>query len=164
MERWAALLAWLEGSALGNVIRDSGVWTYAVTNLAHILGIATLFGAVLALDLRLLGWRGNTSLAAVATITVPLSVLGFALAVVSGVCMLSTNGSQYAQNPFLPIKFAAIGCALVNTLVASRTAGWQSKGFGMLDRRKRRRLALCGGLSLLCWLAAIAAGRLIGYW
>ena len=39
-------------------MRDSGVWTYGVVNLAHILGIAMLFGAIVVLDLRLLGvWR-----------------------------------------------------------------------------------------------------------
>ena len=52
------MLAWLEGSALGYAIRNSGVWTYSLLNLTHILGIASLFGSVLALDLRLLGaWR-----------------------------------------------------------------------------------------------------------
>ena len=42
------MLAWLEGSALGHAIRDSGVWTYAILNLTHILGVSTLFGSVLA--------------------------------------------------------------------------------------------------------------------
>ena len=49
------LLSWAEASALGHLMRESGAWTYAVVNLAHILGIATLFGSVLVLDLRLLG-------------------------------------------------------------------------------------------------------------
>jgi len=45
-------------SALGHFMRESGPWTYAIVNLAHILGIAALFGAVLIIDLRLLGvWR-----------------------------------------------------------------------------------------------------------
>ena len=52
------VLAWLESSALGMFMRGSGPWTYPVVNLIHILGVATLFGAVLILDLRLLGvWR-----------------------------------------------------------------------------------------------------------
>ena len=53
-----ALLVWLEGSALGQLMRTSGVWTYGVVNLVHILGISTLFGSVLVLDVRRLGcWR-----------------------------------------------------------------------------------------------------------
>ena len=38
-------LAWLESSMLGHAMRNSGVWTYGVVNLGHILGVATLFGA-----------------------------------------------------------------------------------------------------------------------
>ena len=49
---------WLEGSALGQLMRTAGVWSYGVVNLVHILGLSTLFGSVLVLDLRLLGaWR-----------------------------------------------------------------------------------------------------------
>ena len=49
------LLTWLEASGLGHAMRGAGVWTYGITNLIHILGVATLFGSVLMLDLRLLG-------------------------------------------------------------------------------------------------------------
>ena len=75
-----ALLVWLEGSALGQLMRTSGVWSYGVVNLVHIFGIATLFGSVLALDLRLLGaWR-RVPLAALARPTVTLAACGFAVA------------------------------------------------------------------------------------
>jgi leader peptidase (prepilin peptidase)/N-methyltransferase len=40
------LLAWLESSMLGHAMRNSGVWSYGVVNLAHILGVSALFGAV----------------------------------------------------------------------------------------------------------------------
>jgi hypothetical protein len=53
------LLASIEASPLGRMMRESGPWTYAVVNLAHILGIASLFGAILVLDLRLLGVGRN---------------------------------------------------------------------------------------------------------
>jgi hypothetical protein len=59
------LMAWLEGSALGHVMRDSGVWFYGIINLAHILGVATLFGSVVILDLRLLGFWPDAPLAAI---------------------------------------------------------------------------------------------------
>ena len=47
------VLAWLEGSPLGHAMRSSGVWTYGIVNLIHIAGVATLFGCVVVLDLRL---------------------------------------------------------------------------------------------------------------
>lgn len=164
MLRWRDLLAWIESSALGHAIRESGVWTYGVINLLHILGIATLFGALLILDLRLLGWRRSVPLSNIVVTTVPLAVVGFCLAIASGICMLATNGTEYIGNPFLPIKFAAIALALVNALVTSRLAAWRQRDVGDARGGEQRLLQLCGGLSLLCWTVALGSGRMIGYW
>jgi hypothetical protein len=161
---WAEFLTWVESSALGQAIRDSGVWTYGLINLGHIYGIATLFGSILVLDLRLLGWRRSTSLASIASATMPIGVVGFVIAAASGMCLLATNGSEYIGNPFLPIKFAAITLGLCNVLVVTRLKAWQDKSLRALTRRETSTLALFGGLSLLCWLIAIGAGRMIGYW
>src|SRR5437667_10962087 len=101
-------MAWLQGSVLGHAMRESGVWTYGVVNLVHILGVATLFGSVVVIDLRLLGfWRG-ASLAAITKPTVPLAGTGFAVAASSGICLRATKASEYVDNPFLSIKFCAI--------------------------------------------------------
>jgi formate-dependent nitrite reductase membrane component NrfD len=158
---WRGFLFWIENSALGELIRGFGVWTYGIVNLVHILGVATLFGSVLILDLRLLGWRRNASLADTAHMTTPLAVIGFGLAVFSGICMLATNGSEYADNPFLPIKFGAIALALLNAATLVRLPAWKSKSD---DDKTRVILAMFGGISLLSWIIAIGAGRMIGYW
>src|SRR5438105_6263630 len=101
-------MAWLQGSVLGHAMRESGVWTYGVVNLVHILGVASLFGSVLIIDLRLLGaWR-TISLAAITTPGVPLAGTGFIIAATSGVCLLATKATEYVGNPFIYIKFSAI--------------------------------------------------------
>ena len=38
-------MAWMQTSTLGHFMRESGPWTYAVVNLTHILGLASLFGS-----------------------------------------------------------------------------------------------------------------------
>ena len=158
------LLSWLEGSALGDVLRGSGVWTYGLINLAHIAGIGTLFGSVLLLDLRLLGaWR-SLPLATLTRPTVPLAASGFVLAALAGFCMLSFNASEYIGNPFLLIKFPAIGLGLLNALVVSRLPAWRERASREPTDRERRQLAFAGGISLVCWVTALAAGRMIGYW
>jgi hypothetical protein len=160
----SALLAWLEGSALGHAVRGAGIWAYGVANLIHILGVATLFGSVLILDLRLLGLWRRAPLAAIAAPTVPLAGLGFVVAVASGACLIVTNASEYAGNPFLLIKFPAIALGLANAAVLTFVPAWRDRGTREATPRERRQLAGFGGISLACWLTAIAAGRLIGYW
>src|SRR6187431_750411 len=108
MESLREWLLAIEQSALGNAVRDLGGWGYALINLTHILGIAILFGSILLLDLRLLGWRRQIPLDAIASATLPLAKFGFALAVASGICLLSANASEYIGNPFLLIKFFAL--------------------------------------------------------
>jgi len=158
------VLAWLEASSLGHAMRSAGVWTYGITNLVHILGIATLFGSILLLDLRLIGLWRHVPLAALAVPAVRVAGVGVVVAVASGVCLLSTNGSEYVGNPFLPIKLGAVALGLLNALALSFTRAWRAARTRDLEPRERRELAVFGGVSLLSWLTAVGAGRMIGYW
>jgi hypothetical protein len=158
------LLTWLEGSGLGVAMRGAGVWTYGIANLIHILGVATLFGSVLALDLRLLGAFARAPLAAVAAPTVPLAMTGFAIAALSGSCLIVTNATEYIGNPLLLIKFPAIALGLANALALGFVPAWRERGTRELAPRERRQLAVFGGVSLASWLTALACGRLIAYW
>lgn len=158
------LLTWLEGSALGQAVRGAGVWSYAVINLAHILGVATLFGSILTLDLRLLGFFRRTSLADVSHPTVRLAALGFLVAAASGACLLATNATEYRGNPFLPLKFGAIFIGLANAVVLHRLPAWRNRSAGDASRSSRMQFGTCAGVSLVAWTVALAAGRMLGYW
>ena len=158
------LLASIEGSALGRVVRESGPWTYPLVNLTHILGIASLFGAVLVLDLRLLGLWRHVPLRALADAAVPVARGGFVVAAASGLGLISANATDYVGNPFLLIKFPAIAVGLANAMVLARSAAWDAGLDGAPTAGQRRRLGLMAGVSLASWLTAVAAGRMIGYW
>src|SRR6202521_678154 len=153
-------MAWLERSALGHAMRESGVWTYGVVNLVHILGVASLFGAVLVLDLRLLGLWRKVTLPAISEPTVPVAAMGFVIAAVSGVCLLATKATEYVGNPFLYIKFPAIALGLLNVVALHCLPAWKEHKMRELSSREEFKLAVIGGVSLLCWLTAISAGRM----
>src|SRR5688572_16511316 len=145
-------------------MRASGVWAYGVVNLIHILGIATLFGSVLAFDLRLLGCWRRVPLAVLERPTLTLAACGFTVAVASGVALLSTNGSEYVGNPFLVLKLSAIGLGLVNIVAAQFLPAWRARAVEPHAPRQRLVLSVVGATSLACWLGAVVAGRMIGYW
>ena len=159
-----SFLTWIEGSALGAAVRGAGVWAYGVINLVHILGVATLFGSVLVLDLRLVGLWRQVPLSLIARPTVPLAAFGFCIAASSGLCLLSTNATEYVGNPFLLIKFVAIAFGLLNIAALSRFDAWRQREVREPDTRESSQLAVAGGASLASWLIAVSAGRLIGYW
>jgi hypothetical protein len=158
-------LSWLQASLLGHVMRESGPWTYAVVNLSHVLAVASLFGSVLVLDLRLLGLWSRTPLGSLADATVPVAKLAFSVAAPTGLGLLASKATDYVGNPFLLIKFAAIGLGLVNVLVLNLSPAWQdARAARPLSEHEARQLAVMGGISLTSWLTAITAGRLIAYW
>ena len=159
------LMAWLEASALSEFLRGLNIWTYGLINLVHILGISTLFGSVLLLDLRLLGFWRSIPLPSVIRPTVPLGAVGFILAATSGSLMFSFNTTNYHGNPFLYVKLPVIVVALVNVAIIQRLAAWQrAKNGAPAEPRDQITLAIGGALSLLTWTTVVTCGRMIGYW
>ena len=116
-----------------------------------------LVGAIVLLDLRLLGaWR-SIPLADVARPAVAVSATGLAIAFLTGPLLLIVQATEYAANPFLYLKFGAILVGLIN-IAALRLAGdWTEEGTHI-----RRGVAAL--LSLLAWLSALTMGRMIAYW
>ena len=159
------LMAWLEASALADFLRGLGIWTYGILNLVHILGISTLFGSVLILDLRLLGlWRG-IAVSALIKPTVPLAAIGFVLAVISGIMLLTFNTTEYHGNPFLYIKLPMVVAGIANVLIVQRLGAWQRAAADQpAEVRDNRVLRAVGAVSLAIWLTVITCGRMIGYW
>jgi hypothetical protein len=159
------VLLWIEQTGLGHMMRESGPWTYAIVNVAHIIGVSTLFGSVLLLDLRLLGvWSRRVRIADLSSAVTPVAVIAFVLAIVTGAALLATKATAYVDNPFLLIKFPAIALGMANAGILNLTSAWREVGIRTLRPGERRQLAVMGGISLVSWLTAVTAGRMIGYW
>ena len=159
------LLTWIEQTGLGHLMRESGPWTYAIVNVAHILGVSTLFGSVLVLDLRLLGvWSRRVRIKDLSSAVMPVGITAFAVAIVSGAALLATKATAYVDNPFLLIKFPAIALGVLNAGILNMTPAWRDVGVRALRPGERRQLAIMGGVSMVSWLTAVTAGRMIGYW
>ena len=159
-----SFLRWLESSSVGHFMRDHGVWTYSIVNLSHILGVSSLFGSVLILDLRLLGCWRRVPIAAIASVAVPVASTGFSVAAITGLGLLATKATEYIGNPFMLIKFPAIAIALINVAIVSRSPAWRALAYREPSHAEERQLAIMGGVSLASWLTAVSAGRMIGYW
>lgn len=147
---------WLEASALGDFARAEG-WAYPAANTLHILGLAMLFGAILAFDLRVLG-RGARSLAlpAAEASLLPLARAGFALALPSGLVLLAADATHLAGNPAFQAKLALILAALLNVALFGRLR----RGAGAAPSALLRASAAA---SILLWTGVIVSGRLIAY-
>lgn len=146
----AELLNAIEGSAIASSLRVAR-WGYAAVNAGHIVGIALLFGAIVPLDLRLMGFWRSVAVADLARVLVPVSAAGLVLAVATGALLFSVGATDYAAVPLFRIKLLLILAAVANALLLRRLAG------------PAPRWKAAGALSLGLWLATIACGRALGY-
>ncbi|MFO7854156.1 MAG: hypothetical protein R6V44_02850 [Paracoccaceae bacterium] len=151
MEPLAAALADLP---LAETIRVSR-WGYATASGLHVLGLALLVGAIVPLDLRLLGlWRG-VPLSALARPLIATAACGLALAVGAGTALLLAAPARYLAEPMFGLKLAFV-------LVGAGAALALHLGPGLRGATPRR-LRVAGALSLACWLPALALGRLLAF-
>lgn len=155
----AALTA-LEASALAQGLRASQ-YAYPLVNAAHILALATLFGSILALDLRLLGVFRAVPVAPLAKVLPRVSAAGLALALPTGMALFSVQPFDYLMHPVFSIKLALIAFAAGNAMLLHYTLGWRNLVAGATIVPPRVRVAAV--LSLLGWTGAIVAGRLLAF-
>ena len=137
-------------------------WTYAGVNTAHIVGFAILFGSILPMDLRLLGWWRSIPIATFARVLIPVSAFGLTLAIVAGLMLFSIRAVQYAETTLFQFKMALVLCAVLNALLLHRAAQWELMQVA-LHMKPPRRLQVAGALSIMLWLAVIVCGRMLAF-
>ncbi|MGS5085247.1 hypothetical protein ACVC7V_01915 [Hydrogenophaga sp. A37] len=156
-----ALATALQASGLSALLRSS-VWLYPLVNTGHVVGIALLFGAIVPLDLRLIGCFSRTPLEHLARTLVPVSVTGLVLALSTGSLLFATRPLDYVVEPLFGIKLALLSTAVLNALLLRLAPGWRRMELAQ-GAPHQRVWRLHGLLSIVLWLGVITAGRLIGY-
>jgi hypothetical protein len=147
------LAAAVEASAVASFLRQSR-WTYPLVNAAHLLGVALLVGAVVPMDLRLMGlWRGEVPLRSVLRLLQPVAAFGAALAVLTGLLLFSVQAKDYVALRLFGVKLALVAVGLGHALA------WGNALDGAPSGRQR----LAGALSLVVWVSVLVCGRMLGY-
>ena len=151
-------IEWVAGSPLSHAISTS-TWAFAVIESIHLLALSVIGGAVLIVDLKLLGFGIRTqTLAEVARDAQKWFLSSWAVMIVTGLLLFWSEPQKlYYSTPFA-VKMI---CLLVGTIFALTV---------------RRRVALAGEgrvpplvmklvaiVSLALWFGVGAGGRWIGF-
>ena len=148
----STFLAAVEASAVSTWINQStSVLAYPTILLFHTLGLTLLVGVNLAIALRLLGFAPQVQVGEMEKLF-PLMWTGLAFSVGSGALLLAAKATTMAVNPAFWIKIACVVCAMT-LCIATR---------GLDGRVVARRQALAIA-SIVLWLGAITAGRVMAY-
>jgi len=150
------LLAVLSQSDIATYLRFSR-WGYAAVNTTHVFGIALLVGAIVPLDLRLMGAWPGIAHRDLTRVLVPVAGAGLAIAIVTGVLLFSVRAGEYASLGVFWVKLALLALGAASALVAHLWFGrW-------LEKASRRQLFRVGAVSLICWVGVLVAGRMIAF-
>lgn len=150
--------AWAKDGHIAALMSMPWVWPWSET--IHFIGMSLLFGSIMIMDLRLMGFmRKEISLHAVHALT-PWGLLGFLLNLVTGVGFVMRDSDRYFPNPDFWFKMICVLLAGVNFLV-----------FWFVIRKQLDRLPddadvsisakAVGASSLVLWTAVMWGGRML---
>ncbi|MGC3982607.1 MAG: hypothetical protein QM808_15265 [Steroidobacteraceae bacterium] len=153
------IIAWMADTRIAHFMGD-WQWAWPWGEAIHFIGMSLLFGSIMIMDLRLIGFmRKEISLHAVHALT-GWGLLGFSLNLITGVAFVMKDAERFMPNVSFWFKMVCIALAGVNFLI-----------FWFVIRKRIEHLPddadvdLAGkavGLSsLLLWFLVIWGGRLI---
>jgi len=157
---WKPFFVWAEASGLGTMVRDS-IWQFAAIEAVHLLALAVIGGAVLIVDLRLLGLAlQRQSVSQIAREAAPWLLGSLITMLVTGwVLMASLAASKYYVNFAFQLKMLFLFLAIVYTYTIRRS---------VLKRDDSRIPPLMAKVvavvSILLWSGVGIMGRGIGFY
>ncbi len=155
-----AIAQWMGASWLGQAGRDV-YWLFPAAEIVHFFGLCLLMGAMLLIDLRLLGFARSVSIKTVMAF-IPVATVGLVLNVISGIVFLCAYPENYWPSTAFRFKMLAIVIGGLNALWFK----WaEAPRIELLtdDADADRRAKVAALLSLAVWAVVIVLGRLLPY-
>ena len=149
---------WCEATSLGTAIRET-TWAFAVIESVHLLALAVIGGAVLLVDLRLLGLGlRHQRINDLASDAWPWLNRSLAVMLVTGIGLfLSEPTKCYYSTPFW-FKMTSLALAITFSYTIRRRVVHADEG-----RISPGLSSLVGVVSLALWFGVGAGGRWIGF-
>jgi hypothetical protein len=146
LNHWAPIV-WLK----------TNVYAYPTLEVMHIVGIALVFGTLWIVDLRLLlriTALDKLDAQLLAKALLPWTIVGFLLAVMTGLTMFVSRIGDLISNTAFIIKMCLLFTAGTNAAILHARGSLDAKS--VITRTQ-------AGLSILIWMAVITCGRWIAY-
>ncbi len=153
-----SFFAWCDGSALGNTIRSS-TYTFPILEVFHLLGLSAIGGAVLLIDMRLLGigLRGRP-VAEIARNAQPFLVGSLLVMIVSGSLLFTSEAIKCYHHEAFWFKMISLFLAILFTFTVQRKVTMAPE-----SRVSPLSAKVVGLVSLTLWACVGIGGRWIGF-
>jgi hypothetical protein len=150
--------AFLKASFMQSLVTDH-VWVWPGLEAVHFIGLAVLFGVIVIVNARLLGFLPQVPFAALHRL-IPWGVLALGINVVSGMLFLIATPEQYADNISFHWKIGLLILAGVNLLYLTKAEGPFRVGAGDAVPGAVKAMAAS---SILLWIGVMYFGRMLPF-
>ncbi len=135
---------------------------YPVVITFHSIGLATLVGLLVVIDLRVLGFAKSLPLPALRKL-MTIVWIGFWVNAISGTMLFSIDAKKDYYSWLFRTKLSVIAIGLIlGTLIKHKVLAAPS-AFAHPSGGTSGGAKAMASLSLLCWIGAIVSGRLLAY-
>ena len=154
-----AFLEWLQSTRVASFVAET-LWAYPLFDTLHTIGMALLIGALGLINLRILGYKAELPIVGTLDL-LPLAWLGFSVNLVSGLALFTSDAVYFWSSITFKVKLGLIVLAGINAFVLSQSVFREARAGGAAAPGAPAKLV--AGASLVFWVGAIVAGRLIAY-
>lgn len=158
LQAWASAL---QATGFATTLRRTSA-LYLPIEILHVLGVAALIGAILAFDLRLLGAARDLPMPPLGRHLLRVAGGGLAVALATGLLLLTAHAGELAANPMLRMKLVAVGLGLLNVLAFHAGPGRRVLADAAAARPATARAMAAASIG--CWVLAAVLGKLIPTW
>jgi len=153
-------LHWLEQTGFSTWVRESpSVWAFPTVLLIHTIGMGLVVGVNAGIDLRILGLAPKLPLAPMEKYF-PILWTGFWMNAVTGVILVVQDATTKLANPDFYVKMVFIALAVINVQMLRKRVFRDP----LVDQQPpSTNVKILAVTSLIFWLGAITAGRLMAY-
>ena len=141
------------------VVGSSSVFAFPSILLLHTIGMGIVVGINAGINLRVLGFAPAMPLAPLERF-LPIFWVGFWINAATGIILLAADATTKMVNPDFYVKMVFIALAVINL----RALRKRVFGDPLIDKvPPSMNTKILAVTSLVCWLGAITAGRLLAY-
>jgi hypothetical protein len=155
-----AFLEWLQGTWVGLLVAES-LWGYPLLETIHSLGMAMLIGSLGLINLRVLGVKGDLPMLGMRQL-LPLAWVGFTLNAISGTLLFTSDAVYFFESYTFRIKMVLIVLGGLNAALLGQRV-FREAAAGAAVAPPTAGTKWIAATSLVFWLGAVCAGRLIAY-
>ena len=155
-----AVYDWMESTVINEVVMYYR-WSWPTLETLHFLGLCMLIGAILVMDLRLIGFQRVIPLRAVHGL-MPVAIAGFAINLITGLGFLFGQPLLYARNYAFWVKMVLVVLAGLNFVWYWLRVEPSVARLGPHDATPVSARA-AGAASLVLWFGVLTYGRLLPY-